>query len=79
MCVSFPDIDECADNNGGCSVDEDSTDRCNNIDAGYECVCATGYEHFVSEGYIGYVKLAEETGYGELDLMRYNRTCVRTY
>ena len=34
----FTDIDECSDNNGGCS------EQCVNTDESYHCTCKTGYK-----------------------------------
>ena len=50
--ISGIDIDECASNNGGCSVMAD----CSNIDGGFTCTCQNGYvgDGFTCKGIIIY-------------------------
>jgi len=43
--VSCADVDECADDNGGCA--QHST--CQNIPGGYQCVCNDGYRAYGSQ------------------------------
>jgi len=40
MCDYYSDVDECATNNGGCSVDA----TCANTDGAHICTCKSGFE-----------------------------------
>ena len=61
------DINECDDNNGGCSY------NCTDFDGGYNCSCQPGYTLYDGKTVPG------EKGPKPEDLFRINHTCVREY
>ncbi|CAD5221161.1 unnamed protein product [Bursaphelenchus okinawaensis] len=64
------DIDECEEANGYCDH------QCHNTVGGFKCTCREGYDLFNENGQGGVVLQEGETGYDNLDMIRYNKTCV---
>lgn len=67
---SCSDINECLDNNGGCSS------RCLNSPGSYQCACERGNDLFTANGTHGFFVAPNETGLRDGDLYRFNKTCV---
>lgn len=68
---TFQDINECEDGrNGGCEQ------HCHNTQGDHRCNCDEGFDLFTQPGQEG-VRLREgETGFGQFDSLRYNRSCI---
>ncbi|XP_071520140.1 uncharacterized protein uif isoform X2 [Panulirus ornatus] len=65
------DINECADNNGGCDQ------RCINSAGSFACMCNVGYDLYIENGTAGFHIENYETGLRDGDTYRLNKTCVR--
>ncbi|XP_052814685.1 uncharacterized protein LOC128241685 isoform X2 [Mya arenaria] len=70
--VSCSDINECLVNNGGCY----DMANCANAPGTYSCTCPSGHKLFETNGDQGFTLQSSETGLGENDMYRINRTCV---
>ncbi|CAD6196234.1 unnamed protein product [Caenorhabditis auriculariae] len=68
--TSCADVNECLKENGYC----DHT--CINTQGSYKCACRAGYDLFVENGQNGVNVSEKETGYNNLDVVRFNKTCV---
>lgn len=64
------DINECSENNGGCSS------KCLNTPGGFSCACERGFDLFTQNGTHGFFVAPNETGIRDGDLYRLNKTCV---
>lgn len=64
------DINECADNNGGCSH------RCINTAGSFNCACDRGHDLYTQNGTHGFFIAPNESGIRDGDLYRLNKTCV---
>ncbi|RZF34727.1 hypothetical protein LSTR_LSTR016429 [Laodelphax striatellus] len=64
------DINECANNNGGCDQ------KCINTPGNFTCACNVGYELFLSNGTAGFSIDKSETGERDGDIFQRNKTCV---
>ncbi|CAJ0918219.1 unnamed protein product, partial [Mesorhabditis belari] len=64
------DINECEGNNGYCDH------ICFNKMGSYECGCREGFDLFVEDGQSGRIVKEGETGKHNLDVYRFNKTCV---
>lgn len=67
---SCSDINECLENNGGCSS------KCINSPGSYQCACERGHDLFTSNGTHGFFIAPNETGLKDGDIYRLNKTCV---
>lgn len=64
------DINECAEENGGC------THRCINSPGSFACACDRGYDLYTQNGTHGFFIAPNESGLRDGDLYRLNKTCV---
>jgi hypothetical protein len=64
------DINECANNNGGCQQ------KCINNPGGFTCSCNTGFELYKGNGTAGFLIEKSETGERDGDIYQRNKTCV---
>lgn len=67
---SCSDINECLDNNAGCSG------RCINLAGSFQCACERGHDLFTANGTHGFFVAPNETGLRDGDVYRLNKTCV---